>query len=166
MQTVRGSSRNVHQRVEWSEDFPILGHGNQEHSSGGFWPLGAGPNDYYPYCNPEVRPLSLTQGCPPQFPYFAAGDIWGSSLEELPQAASKNLWGKAVGATLAFTLGLLGLGNSQRGNDPETERWYTPQNAAMTKGSMSEWVTGPWLVAIHQETYRQFNPPELTPWER
>ncbi len=30
--------------------------------------------------------------------------------------------------------------------------------------SFNEWVTGPWLVAITQEVYQQYNPALPTPW--
>lgn len=80
------------------------------------------------------------------------------------QAAMRNV---APGRTPTpgYEYGLLGLGNSQRRiQDPRST-----QDLAMWRqytGSLGEWVTGPWLGAIVQETLMMHMGPIRTPWGR
>jgi hypothetical protein len=78
-------------------------------------------------------------------------------------AAAKRSMAPSRSPTPGYEYGLLGLGNSQeRIQDPRAT-----QDMAMWRINtrpFNEWVTGPWLGAIIQETIRIHMGPIKTPW--
>jgi hypothetical protein len=126
-------------------------------------PLDLMPNDYGAFCDPEIQ--FIQENCLEQFPYksnsgqYQYGDDYG-----LPIGAAYNSFTQHRKPYPFYEWGAMGLYQIQY---PDTQYQDTKSPLGIDKvygPSFNEWVTGPWLVAVTQEVYHQYDMPLTTPW--
>ncbi len=126
-------------------------------------PLDLMPNDYGAFCDPEIQ--FIQENCLEQFPYKSnSGQYQYSDDYELPIGATYNSWTQRRKPYPFYEWGAMGLYQVQY---PDTQYQDTKSPLGIDKvygPSFNEWVTGPWLVAITQEVYHQYDMPLSTPW--
>jgi len=126
-------------------------------------PLNNGPEAYGAYCDPEIRYIS--DQCMEQFPYLSnSGQYQYGTSYDLPIGAQCNSWTQQRRPFPFYEWGLMGEYQVQY---PDTQYPDTKSPWGIDKvfgPSFGEWVTGPWLQAITQEVYHQYNPPLPGPW--
>jgi len=126
-------------------------------------PLNLTPEDYGPYCDPEIR--MITERCNEQFPYLSnSGQYQYNTAYTPPIGAAYNSWTQQRRPYPFYEWAFMGQYQNQYPDSqyPDTK---SPYGIDKVYGpSFNEWVTGPWLLAITQEVYHQYNPPLATPW--
>lgn len=126
-------------------------------------PLNIGPSDYGVYCDPEVR--LIAPGCTDQFPYKSnSGQYQYADPYTMPLGTAYNTVTQQRKPYPFYEWAGMGLYQIQYPDSqyPDTK---SPYGIDKVYGpSFNEWVTGPWLVAITQEVYHQYNPSLPTPW--
>lgn len=126
-------------------------------------PLDNTPEDYGVYCDPEIRYIS--ERCIEQLPYLSnSGQYQYNTSYDLPIGAQCNSWQQQRRPFPFYEWGMMGEYQVQY---PDTQYPDTKSPYGIDKvygPSFNEWVTGPWLLAITQEVYHQFNAPLATPW--
>jgi hypothetical protein len=126
-------------------------------------PLNIGPDSYGSFCDPEIRMIS--PDCIEQFPYLSNSGQYQYNTGYAPPletAYNNNIQNRRPYPF--YEWGCMGLYQVQY---PDTQYPDTKSPLGIDKvygPSFGEWVTGPWLVAITQEVYHQYNPPLGTPW--
>jgi hypothetical protein len=125
-------------------------------------PLNNPPEAYGAYCDPEIR--MITEACIEQFPYLSnSGQYQYGTSYEVPIGANVS-WQQQRRPFPFYEWGAMGLYQVQY---PDTQYADTksPLGIQNVYGpSFGEWVTGPWLLAITQEVYQQYNSPLPNPW--
>lgn len=123
-------------------------------------PLNNPPEAYGAYCDPEVR--MITEQCIEQFPYDSnSGQYQYGTSRRVPTGAN---WTQERRPFPFYEWGAMGLYQIQY---PDTQYPDTKNPLGIDKvygPSFNEWVTGPWLLAITQEVYHQYNAPLRNPW--
>ncbi len=126
-------------------------------------PLNNAPESYGVYCDPEIRMIS--ENCYEQFPYLSnSGQYQYGPNYQPPLGAAYNFTTQRRKPYPFYEWGGMGLYQIQYPDSqyPDTK---SPLGIDKVYGpSFNEWVTGPWLVAITQEVYQQYNPALPTPW--
>ena len=154
-------------------DFPIFGPAEQGYPQGsqnnphgpnkkGRVLIDIGRRSSYPsFCDPDVT--TLRSGCIEEwFPYYGeTGYQPGNQVEPLTRVSST-----PVRRPYPFyEYGCMGLYQVQY---PNTQYADTKSPYGIDKvygGSFGEWVMGPWIMAITQEVYHQFNSSISNPWQ-
>ena len=128
-------------------------------------PLNITPEDYGAYCDPEIRMIS--DACNEQFPYQTnAGQYQYGTSRDVPLGAAFNTWTQQRRPYPFYEWAAMGLYQVQY---PNTQYADTKSPLGIDKvygPSFGEWITGPWLAAIQQEVYHQYDAPLPTPWGR
>jgi hypothetical protein len=128
-------------------------------------PLNIGAADYGSFCDPNIK--LITPDCIEQFPYLSnSGQYQYGTSYSPPLGSAYNSLTPQRRPYPFYEQACLGLYQIQY---PDTQYPDTKSPYGIDKvfgPSFNEWVTGPWLVAITQEVYHQYNPPLPTPWGR
>lgn len=126
-------------------------------------PLNNTPEDYGAYCDPEIR--HITEACIEQFPFLSnSGQYQYGTSYVPPIGANYNYLQQQRRPFPFYEWGCMGLYQVQY---PDTQYADTKSPFGIDKvygPSFNEWVTGPWLLAITQEVYQQYNSPLPNPW--
>lgn len=128
-------------------------------------PLDLAPSAYGAFCDPEIR--YINEQCIEQFPFMSnSGQYQYGTSYDLPIGAQCNSWQQQRRPFPFYEWGAMGLYQVQY---PDTQYKDTKSPYGIDKvygPSFGEWVTGPWLQAITQEVYHQYNAPLPQPWGR
>jgi len=126
-------------------------------------PLNNTPEDYGSYCDPEIRYIS--DSCAELFPYMSnSGQYQYGTSYAPPIGAAYNSLTQQRRPYPFYEWGAMGLYQVQY---PETQYKDTKSAYGIDKvygPSFNEWIEGPWLYAITQEVYQQYNAPIPTPF--
>jgi hypothetical protein len=127
-------------------------------------PLNIYEPNYQSYCEPTVT--TNRDGCIAEYFYDShSGQFQGNTPQEPPIGARVS-WQNQRRPFPFYEWAMMGQYQVQ---NPDTQYSDTKSPFGIDKvygGSFNDWIMGPWIMAITQEVYHQYNPAISTPWQQ